>query len=96
MSQCGLHFVRKDADHVVYTQHPDYIHPRDLSRRLVQEYGGTSFRISLRRNIYVVYVNNEVAKCDQEAASGMGGADDIEAAQEVLIKANRARCASQI
>lgn len=69
MSQCGLHYVRQDADHVVYTQHPDYIHPRDLSQRLVREYGGTRFRISLRRNIYVVYVDSEVARFDKQVSN---------------------------
>ncbi|KAI2462980.1 hypothetical protein F4781DRAFT_152500 [Annulohypoxylon bovei var. microspora] len=59
MSQ--LKYVRKDSTHVVLTEHPDYIHPRDLAQELTARYGDKKFKISLRRNIYVIYINIEVA-----------------------------------
>ncbi|KAH8659800.1 hypothetical protein BX600DRAFT_438042 [Xylariales sp. PMI_506] len=64
MAQGGLKYVRGDSDHLVYTQHPDHIHPRELSERLLRSYGKEHFRISLRRNIYVIYVDRKVAGGD--------------------------------
>lgn len=61
MSQLRLKFVRRDSKHVVLTEHPDYIHPRDLAEKLAARFGDKQFKISLRRNIYVIYVNREVA-----------------------------------
>ncbi|KAI1778971.1 hypothetical protein F4818DRAFT_235663 [Hypoxylon cercidicola] len=61
MPQSSLKFVRKDSTHVVLTEHPDFIHPRDLSETLAARFGDKQFRISLRKNIYVIYVNAEAA-----------------------------------
>lgn len=61
MSPSRLKFVREDSRHVVMTEHPDYIHPRALSEELTAQYGEKQFQISLRRNIYVIYINIEVA-----------------------------------
>ena len=60
MSNCKLKFVRRDSDYVVLTEHPDRIHPRDLSDTLLAHYGEKHFEISLRRNIYVIYINRKV------------------------------------
>ena len=43
------------------TQHPDYIQPRALAEELTAKYGDKHFTISLRRNVYVIYINVEVA-----------------------------------
>lgn len=56
MAECGLKLVRDDPNYVVMTQHPDYIHPKELSQSLGRAYGDKKFKISLRRNIYVVYI----------------------------------------
>ncbi|KAI8635653.1 hypothetical protein F5Y19DRAFT_408637 [Xylariaceae sp. FL1651] len=56
MLPCTLKFVRKDNDRVVYTEHPDHIHPRDLSLWLEKEYGEPYVRVSLRKEIYVIYI----------------------------------------
>jgi hypothetical protein len=88
-----LKFVRKDSEFVVLTEHPDHIHPRDLSNSLERLYGQNHFRISLRRNIYVVYIDTRVVRDDyvsetmrsQEAVSN-GDAlnqDSIPAATDV-------------
>ncbi|XXH02379.1 hypothetical protein Hte_008754 [Hypoxylon texense] len=61
MSYSSLKFVRKDSTHVVLTEHPDSIHPRELSESLAARFGDKQFRISLRKNIYVIYVNAEAA-----------------------------------
>jgi len=61
MLGCTLLFVRSDARHVLLAGHPDYIRPRDLSDSLVDKYGEKHFRISFRRNIYLIYVDIEVA-----------------------------------
>lgn len=56
MAACHLEVVRNDADYLVMTQHPDYIRPHDLSQSLAHTYGDKQFKISLRRNIYVIYI----------------------------------------
>ncbi len=55
-----LKFVRKDSEYVVFTEHPDHIHPWVLSKALLDNYGKDHFEISLRRNIYVIYVDSQV------------------------------------
>lgn len=62
MPGCTLLHVRTGTREVVLTGHPDYIRPRDLSDSLVDKYGKDRFRISFRRNIYLVYVDIDVAK----------------------------------
>lgn len=61
MAECGLKLVRDDPNYVVMTQHPDYIHPKELSQSLGRVYGDKQFKISLRRNIYVVYITKPEA-----------------------------------
>ncbi|RSL47213.1 hypothetical protein CEP51_015808 [Fusarium floridanum] len=56
MSQPRLMQVREDDNVKVLTEHPDYIDPEALSRSLAIEWGEGRFRISLRRNIYVIYI----------------------------------------
>jgi hypothetical protein len=41
----------------VFTEHTDRIHPQDLSNDLVGQFGKDKFRVSLRKNIYVVYID---------------------------------------
>jgi hypothetical protein len=48
--------VRQDTHVVVYTEHPDHIHPQDLSDTCLTQYGENRFKIALLRNIYVIYV----------------------------------------
>ncbi|KAI1443231.1 hypothetical protein F5Y02DRAFT_394147 [Annulohypoxylon stygium] len=72
MSPSRLKFVREDSRHVVMTEHPDYIHPRALSEELTAQYGEKQFQISLRRNIYVIYINIEVAGKHLAQASSDG------------------------
>lgn len=60
MSDCRLKLVRQDSRHLVYTEHPDHIHPRDLSGWLLDKYGADNVKISLKRNIYVIYVDREL------------------------------------
>lgn len=61
MSQLRLKFVRKDSKYVVLTEHPDFIHHKDLAERLACRFGKNQFTISLIRNIYIVYLNREAA-----------------------------------
>ncbi|PVH93373.1 hypothetical protein DM02DRAFT_228376 [Periconia macrospinosa] len=78
MSNLPLILVRKDADFWVLTQHTDRIHPQDLSNRLSNVVGKERFRISLRKNIYIIYIdmkhrqNDKVSRATQpgEAANG--------------------------
>ncbi|GAW23371.1 hypothetical protein ANO14919_129290 [Xylariales sp. No.14919] len=78
MLPCPLKFVRKDRDRVVYTEHPDHIHPRDLSLWLEKEYGERHVRVSLRKEIYVIYIAR--AKVDN-SDSGTDTATDTEPTQ---------------
>lgn len=57
MSKCKLRYVRQDLSVRVYTEHTDRIHPRDLSDSLAARVGKDKFRISLRKNIYLIYVD---------------------------------------
>jgi hypothetical protein len=57
MSNCQLRPVRQDQSVTVYTEHTDRIHPRDLSRSLAARVGKDKFRVSLRKNIYIIYVD---------------------------------------
>jgi hypothetical protein len=57
MSKYRLRCVRRDVSVAVYTEHADRIHPRELSDRLVETVGKGEFRVSLRKNIYVIYVH---------------------------------------
>ncbi|KAI1087188.1 hypothetical protein F5B19DRAFT_476466 [Rostrohypoxylon terebratum] len=75
MSQSRLKYVRKDSKHVVMTEHPDYIHPRVLAEELTAQYGDKQFHISLRRNIYVIYINIEVAGKHLTQCSSDGDAE---------------------
>ncbi|KAJ8132027.1 hypothetical protein O1611_g1592 [Lasiodiplodia mahajangana] len=54
-----LQFVRKDDKHVVYTEHPDHIHPQDMSVWLRGKYGESNVAIYLMQNTYVIYVKAE-------------------------------------
>jgi len=57
MSKCHLRFVREDQNATVYTEHTDRIHPQDLSNSLAKKVGKDKFRVSLRKNIYIIYVD---------------------------------------
>jgi hypothetical protein len=57
MSNCQLRPVRQDQSVTVYTEHTDRIHPRDLSRSLAARVGKDKFRVSLRKNIYIIYID---------------------------------------
>ncbi|KAL1794565.1 hypothetical protein ACET3X_006381 [Alternaria dauci] len=57
MSKCMLRRVREDRSVTVYTEHTDRIHPQDLSDGLARKVGKDRFRVSLRKNIYIIYVN---------------------------------------
>ncbi|KAI0117675.1 hypothetical protein GGR51DRAFT_262535 [Nemania sp. FL0031] len=59
MIRCDLQFVRKDDEHVVYTEHPDQIHPRDMSVWLKSKYGKSNVEAYLVENTYIIYVKNE-------------------------------------
>lgn len=48
--------VREDSNVKVLTETPDRIHPRDLSNSLSYLYGEKRFKISLQRNIYLIYI----------------------------------------
>lgn len=48
----------------VYTEHTDRIHPRDLSDSLAARVGKGKFRVSLRKNIYIIYVDTRRSKKD--------------------------------
>ncbi|KAI8632603.1 hypothetical protein F5Y19DRAFT_325276 [Xylariaceae sp. FL1651] len=66
MSQYSLRVVRFDNKHVVLTEHPDRIHPRDLSTYLLDKYGESHVEISLRKNIYVIYIDRKAAENDPD------------------------------
>lgn len=48
--------VRKDEHFEVLAEHPDRIHPQALSSQLSSLVGKSHFKVSLRRNIYVIYL----------------------------------------
>jgi len=48
--------IRKDENFEVLAEHPDRINPRALSSKLSSLVGRNNFKVSLRRNIYVIYL----------------------------------------
>ncbi|KAI1118168.1 hypothetical protein F5Y14DRAFT_401295 [Nemania sp. NC0429] len=60
MLPCALKFVRKDRDRVVLTEHPDRIPPGDLHSWLLNKYGEPHVKVSLRRELYVIYIDRTV------------------------------------
>ncbi|KAJ3580370.1 hypothetical protein NPX13_g180 [Xylaria arbuscula] len=60
MLPCALKFVRKDRDRIVLTEHPDRIPPQDLYPWLEQKFGESHVRVSLRRELYVIYIDRKV------------------------------------
>ena len=97
MSSVSLTLVREEADLSVWTEHSDRIHPKDLSRCLSDAVGKERFRISLRKNIYIIYVdrrrpeNDSVSRAIRsvEAANGEQNrdpeSDDEEGSREHTI-----------
>ena len=98
MSNFPLTLVREEADLSVWTEHSDRIHPKDLSRRLSDAVGKESFRISLRKNVYIIYVDRRRRENDDvsreirspKAANGKEqnrdtGSDDEEDSREHTI-----------
>lgn len=67
MSQAGLKLIRSDSYEDVFTEHPDHICPSELSKSLLDKHGQDGFRVSLRRNVYIIYVKRE--KDDQRPVS---------------------------
>lgn len=65
MSTFRLIRVRDDGKVRVWTQHTDRIHPRDLSDTLSAWVGKDKFKISLRKNIYIIYVDIREWKNDE-------------------------------
>lgn len=59
MSIPGLQLVREDTSIRVFAGWHDRIHPQQLSESLCTEYGKDRFQISLRRNVYLIYVQRE-------------------------------------
>ncbi|KAF2107048.1 hypothetical protein BDV96DRAFT_308952 [Lophiotrema nucula] len=66
MSKCRLKLVRRDANVAVLTEHTDRIHPRVLSEALLARFGKDHFKISLRKNIYIIYIDIRRAKDDRD------------------------------
>lgn len=99
MSNFSLTLVREEASFSVWTEHSDRIHPKDLSRHLSDAVGKERFRISLRKNIYIIYVyrrhcrNDDVSRLIRSveaAANGREqnrdpGSDDEEGSMEYRI-----------
>lgn len=59
MSLPRLTLVREDTNIRVYTELYKHIAPHELSRCLLEAYGEDRFRISLRRDVYLIYVQHE-------------------------------------
>ncbi|KPM37794.1 hypothetical protein AK830_g8765 [Neonectria ditissima] len=67
----------KERDNVtIYTEHSDRIHPRDLSNSLLSRFGENGFEISMRRNIYVVYIVDKKHSISSPAARESDTAED--------------------
>ncbi|EUC43334.1 hypothetical protein COCMIDRAFT_28172 [Bipolaris oryzae ATCC 44560] len=64
MSNVSLTFVREEPNLSVWTEHSDRVHPKDLSRHLSDTVGKERFRISLRKNIYIVYIDGRYRRND--------------------------------
>ncbi|KAK8079699.1 hypothetical protein PG997_007517 [Apiospora hydei] len=69
MCQGSLKFVRHDPvfDFDVYTEHPDFINPLDLSNLLLFLYGKARFMFALRRNVYIIYIKPSEVSLGQSA-----------------------------
>lgn len=52
--------MRSESGFDVFTQHPDHIRPSELSSSLLDRYGQDGFQISLRRNVYIIYVKRGI------------------------------------
>ncbi|KAI1187883.1 hypothetical protein F5B17DRAFT_301006 [Nemania serpens] len=66
MPQWKLHHVRTDDKHVVFTEYPDLIHPRELSAWLQGQYGRPNIHIYLVKDIYVIYIKRDAVNEDGE------------------------------
>ncbi|EMD84787.1 hypothetical protein COCC4DRAFT_150447 [Bipolaris maydis ATCC 48331] len=82
MSNFSLTLVREEASFSVWTEHSDRIHPKDLSRHLSDAVGKERFRISLRKNIYIIYVYRRHCRNDDNRDPG---SDDEEGSMEYRI-----------
>lgn len=60
MSHERLKFMRRESEFDVFTEHPDHIRPSELSSSLLDRYGQDGFQISLRRNVYIIYVKRGI------------------------------------
>ncbi|KAI0490384.1 hypothetical protein F4859DRAFT_457922 [Xylaria cf. heliscus] len=80
---CALKFVRKDRDRIVLTEHPDRIPPRDLYAWLEQKFGESHVRVSLRRGLYVIYIDRTVVNI-KEFCPGTSEDTDTEEIQQKL------------
>ncbi|KAI0199843.1 hypothetical protein F4808DRAFT_431446 [Astrocystis sublimbata] len=56
----ALKFVRKDRERVVLTEHPDRLPLHNLCLWLGKEYGEDHVKVSLRRELYVIYIDRTV------------------------------------
>ncbi|KAI0971598.1 hypothetical protein F4678DRAFT_433471 [Xylaria arbuscula] len=75
MLPCALKFVRKDRDRIVLTEHPDRIPPRDLYSWLEQKFGESHVRVSLRRELYVIYIDRTVVNITEFCPDASEDAD---------------------
>jgi len=82
MSERLLRCVREDQSVTVYTEHTDRIHPRDLSDSLARKVGKDRFRVSLRKNIYIIYID---AKTHETGSKQDAHSDDGEVQAKLAI-----------
>ncbi|SCN76399.1 uncharacterized protein FFB20_10236 [Fusarium fujikuroi] len=85
--------VREDSNVKVLTETPDRIHPRDLSNSLSYLYGEKRFKISLQRNIYLIYIYYQAEEHGLISNSGQGHdlkqrIQDFKLAQQKLKEAS--------
>jgi hypothetical protein len=64
-SPCRLRYLREDDNVEVWTEHTDRINSKDLSDHLSTRYGKGKFRVSLRKDIYVIYIDIRESKNDE-------------------------------
>ena len=76
MSNVFLPLVREETNFSVWTEHSDRIHPKDLSRQLSDAVGKERFRISLRKNVYIIYVDRRRRGSDDTRDPGSGDEED--------------------
>lgn len=69
-TQISWKVVRKSPGVVVFAEHPDYIAPRQLTESLTAQFGQDNFKISLRKNIYVIYVDRRVVSDEEFVSCG--------------------------